>query len=398
MKESNQFQYGLFRQHIIQQLQQGLYKPTDISALLEPVIQDILAGFCQQTPTLKVESTWASQLNGQVADKPNEVGRPNRHPRRPNSLPTIPVNRVEQDVLAWYEMGNSYQKIQERLYFTYRKEIAIGDLCRLTDQIIPRLSAWRQRPLQPLYAYLWVSQIQTQLWQQDVLLELTMHTVIGIDLQGRRDILGYYFYKPASAEFWSVLIDDLTKRGVKDLLIVCVEQPEFAKKMLSPVYPLANIHGCTSQQMRRSLQLVTTQEKASVRKALKAVYQAPDLMHARQMWQQLQQTWGERYPLLIENWEHNWEGLLSLMAYPKLVRQLAQGIPLLTDCYSLLRQASQMIGEQTTEAECMKALFVLGRYKLSTQQPIIGGWGLILQELALIFEPRVKKVLRGEST
>lgn len=398
MNESNQFQYGLFRQHIIHQLQQGLYKPADITALLEPVIQDILAGFCQQTPTLNAESTGERGLSGKVADKSSEVGRPNRHSRRPNSLPIIPVNRVEQDVLAWYEAGNSYQKIQERLYFTYRKEIAIGDLCRLTDQIIPRLSAWGQRPLQALYAYLWVSQIQTQLWQQDVLLELTMHTVIGIDLQGRRDILGYYLYKPASTEFWSALTDDLTKRGVKDLLIVCVEQPELAKRMLSPVYPLANVHGCISQQMRRSLQQITTQEKASVRKALKAVYQAPDLIHARQIWQQVQQTWGTRYPLLIESWEHNWEGLLSLMSYPKAVRQLAQGIPLLTDCYSLLRQASQMVGQQTTEVECMKALFVLGRYKLTTQQPIIGGWGLILQELASVFEQRVKNVLRGAST
>lgn len=225
-----------------------------------------------------------------------------------------------------------------------------------------------------------------------------MHTVIGIDLQGRRDILGYYLYKPASAEFWTALLDDLTKRGVKDLLIVCVEQPEFAKKMLSPIYPLANVHGCVSQQMRRSLQQVTTKEKASVRRVLKAIYQASDLVTARQQWQQFQQAWGSRYPLLIENWEHNWNGILSLMIYPKVVRQLAQGIPLLTDFYSLLRQASQMMGQQTTEAECMKALFVLGRYKLSTQQPIIGGWGLILQELAPIFEQRVKKVLRGESS
>lgn len=164
MNEINQFQYGPFRQHIIYQLQQGLYKPTDITALLEPVIQDILAGFFQATPTLKAESTSENQLNSQVAQTSIEVGRPNRHPRRPNSLPMIPVNRVKQDVVAWYEAGNTYQKIQDHLYLKYRKYIAIGDLCRLTDQVMPRLTAWQQRPLQALYAYLWVSQIETQLW------------------------------------------------------------------------------------------------------------------------------------------------------------------------------------------------------------------------------------------
>ena len=322
------------------------------------------------------------------------IGRPNQHPRHINSTPSLVTSRLEQEVLNWYEGGDSYQKIQERVYFTHRKELAIEELCRITDQVLPRLMAWRKRSLQSVYACVWVSQVETELWQDNDLIGLFIYTVIGVDLVGRRDILGYYLCKPGFVEFWSDLVVDLKSRGVNDLLMVCVDQPALIEEATRLVYPLTQIHGCISQQMRRSLQQVNSKEKALVRKSLKAVYQATTSEQAYHQWQQVKDGWQSRYPLIVENWERNWVPLMSPMQYPKLVRQLTQGIPLLTDCYASIRHATQIMNDQTTQAECQKALFVVSRYKLSTQQTRLGGWGLLIQELADLFGQRVKEPLR----
>lgn len=389
MNQEKQFNYEQFRQQLIQEIQLGRHNLTDIAGLLAPIVEDISQGSVQATSQ---QGCLAVSTSGDTSSA-NYPQRLNRHPGRINPPHAISLQQLQHEITALYEEGTSYQKIQQHLDLTYHKEVSIADLCRITDRLVPQVTAWQNRLLQPTYICLWIVQRETQIWQQNEILTVTLKTIVAVDLLGHCDILGYYTHQPDAIDFWPKFLRELKNRGVQDLLMICLDRPGRLKEVIHEAYPFVEIHGCMSQQIRCSLQQVHTDEKAFVRKALKAVYQAATLEQAGQQWQVVKEDWAKRYPLMIESWEQNWESLFSPMQYPPLIRQLTQGIPLLGSCYESLHQAAQYKGMQTNEAELLKALFVRSPVKASPQQQSVGNWDLLIQELAHLFDERVRKPL-----
>ena len=297
MEAHTPFNYEVFRQQAVQKLRTGEQGVAGIQGLLAPVINDLLE------TALRPDSAASRQAHnvamgglggGQRPELPQNRPTRNRHAgpyRRPPLRPEeSDPKHLEREVLDLYTMGSSYQTIQDRFALLYQKRVEVDELITITNQLLPKMRAWQRRSLQPVYACLWVTHQTCHLWQDGALRHRTAYSVISIDLQGNRDILGHYVDERQPTEFWPHLLQDLKGRGNRDLLLMCVEGAAEVEPIVHQVYPQTHVHGCLLHQMRGSLLSIKGTDALKLRKELQTVYQAPSLTEAAVLWQTVKAT------------------------------------------------------------------------------------------------------------
>ena len=389
------FNYELFRQQAVQQLRTGKPNLAGIQGLLAPVIRDLLE-------TALLPDGFSNDISNHVVqDRPEEKSRlafsqsadnsrPNQYQRKLKHVVNVDKKLLDREILELYENGNSYETIQDTLYTWHKVSYDVDTLINITNQFFPRVQAWQRRPLQPVYVCLWITEKICHLWQETELINKTVYSVVGIDLQGNRDVLGYYIDNRSSVDFWPHLLDDLKLRGVRDILIICTDSVPELKEIIKSDYPLTHVHGSITHIMRNSLQHIKGKDLPNLRRDLQSVYQAPTRADALRMWQTVKTNWEARYPLIVTNWEQSWPDIISIMQYPNLIRSLTHGTSLITTCQELLLNSVKVNGVNTTEVELIKSLCATSWYVLSKHKLGINKWGLLMQQLAVVFGERIQ--------
>ncbi|QMW03315.1 transposase [Spirosoma foliorum] len=398
METQKPFNYELFRQQAVQQLRTGEHNVPGIQGLLAPVIKDLLES------ALLPDTYSRNEPNNVIANKPADLNqkttlfnwpldnsRPNRYLRRTDHVEETNRKRIEKEILSLYEQGVPYETIAHQINVRFKELIDIDTLINTTNQLLPQMQAWLKRQLKPVYACIWVTDKAIQLWSESELHTIISYNVVGIDLEGNRDILGHYITNKSSIDFWPDLLYDLKVRGMKDPLIVCFENIEKIKPIINQVYPQTQVHSSIMHQMQHSLLHIKGNDLPKLRKALQSVYKALSLIESVETWKTVKAVWEARYPLIISQWEQNWDNLMGPMIYPDLVRKMTQGNHLVTTCQELLVIATKINGLDTTETELLKSLYITSRQVLTKQKLGVNKWGALIQQLAVVFGERIAK-------
>lgn len=397
------FDYEQFRHQAVEQLRTGPINLASIRDLLAPVVQDLLEMALQSTdqpvpPASRLAKPTAVEDitvdPDQSVEHPNDtlssIDSPLEELSSGNLLPYDP--RLDSFIIERFYQGVPY-KIIQRQFAEQGWDVSKTTLMTVTNQDLPRVEAWHKRPLFPMYPFLWVSSVPFQLWQGSPLTHLSAYVVATIDLQGRRDIIGYYVGGQDLSQTWSTLLTDLQERGVEDILIACGEEPVTLREAFSKTYPQTHVHGCVMFQMRASLRALSGPDKTAATKVLRALYRVTDQTQAAEIWQGFRAEWVERYPLLVESWEHNWPQLTGPMQYPALVARRAQRLNLVDTLHQVLLSQLKAHGPYTNEQEFVKSTYIISQRILPKRQGIVGNWGLMLEQLASVFDHRIKKYL-----
>lgn len=303
------------------------------------------------------------------------------------------VSSIENQVISMYAKGMSVRDIQGHLERIYGIEASPTLISNITDKILPIIREWQNRPLQPAYAFLFIDAIHYSVRQESRVLKKAAHMVIGVDLDGHKDVLGIWIGENESARFWLSVLTDLRNRGVKDILILSVDNLSGISEAIAASFPEVQIQKCIVHQIRNSTRYISYKDLKSFTTDLKTVYRAANETEAFQNLNLLEEKWGSKYPLAIRSWRNNWLELSTFFNYPQEIRKIIYTTNVIEAYHRQLRKVTKAKSIFPSDESLMKMLYLATMDVVDKWTMRIPNWGLILAQLTVIFGERVEKQL-----
>ncbi len=297
---------------------------------------------------------------------------------------------LDKKILSMYAKGMSYDDIREHLEDMYGLEISKGKLSAITDQVLPAMEEWRNRPLQAVYPIVWMDCIVYKIRDEGRTVRRSVYCILGIDCDGRKDLLGLYVSENEGAHFWLGVLADLQHRGVKDILIACIDNLTGFVEAIQSAFPLTEVQLCVVHQIRNSLKYIASKDQKSFLKDLKKVYQAGTKDSAAAMLDELEKKWGEKYPVVILSWRNNWEELTQYFKYPPDIRRIIYTTNTVEGFNRQLRKNTKSKGVFPNERALLKIMYLVSQQIMKKWTSPLSNWALSAQQLAIFFGERMK--------
>jgi putative transposase len=228
----------------------------------------------------------------------------------------------DDQVLALYARGMSTRDIQYFLADLYGTDVSPDLITRVTEAVWEELTAWQHRPLERVYAVLWLDALMVKMRAHGVVQNRAVYVAIGLRLDGRKEVLGLWVDGTEGAKFWLRVLGELRTRGVQDVLFCCCDGLKGFPQAIEAVFGQAIVPTCIVHQVRHSLAYVGWQERAKVAADLRAIYTAPSEAAAQVALDAFDRTWSTRYPAIVPSWRTNWTALTAFLAFPPEIRRM----------------------------------------------------------------------------
>ena len=299
------------------------------------------------------------------------------------------TNELEEKIIGMYAKGMSVRDVRDQLEELYGVDVSAQTISTITDKVWPLVEEWQNRPLAQIYPIVYLDAIHISIRQKGRVEKVAAHLVLGIDLEGHRDVLGHWVSDGAeSANFWLKVLSDLQNRGVRDVFIACVDGLTGFDEAIASIFPLARIQRCIIHQIRSSLKYVSWKERKAFVADLKRVYQAATREEAEANLVKLGETWSDKYAIAVRSWEQNWESLSTFFDYPKEIRRIIYTTNTVEGYNRQLRKVIKTKASFPSAEAARKLLYLINRDITKKWTAPIRDWAKILNQLAIIFEGR----------
>ena len=299
------------------------------------------------------------------------------------------TNELEEKIIGLYAKGISTRDIQETLRDLYGVEVTPTTISTITDKVWSLVEAWQNRPLATIYPIVFLDALHLKLRRDGKVVNTAIYIVLGVDLDGQRDVLGHWVGDGAEgANFWLSVVTDLQARGVADIFIACVDGLTGFKAAIQAVFPQTHIQRCVIHQVRHSLNYVSWKDKAAFANDMKAIYQAPTREAAEAKLLRLGEKWNKHYAIAVRSWESNWEDLTTMFDYPPDIRRLIYTTNNVESYNGQLRKVTKTKGAFPSAEAVRKLLFLVTRNITRKWTMPVLNWASILNQLAIRFADR----------
>jgi putative transposase len=303
-------------------------------------------------------------------------------------------DEIEQKIIALYGLGMSYNDIASHVQEMYGLEISTGTLTAITDKIIHTVKEWQARPLETVYPIVWLDAIHYKIRENGKVSGKAVYTILGVNLEGHKEILGLYISENEGANFWLQVLTDLSNRGVKDILIACIDGLKGFPKAIETIFPDTEVQLCIVHQIRNSLKYVGSMNKKEFVVDLKKIYQATTKDLAEIELDNLESKWNDKYPIVIKSWRNNWERLSQFFKYPEDIRRIIYTTNTIEAVHRQFRKLTKTKGAFPNQNSLLKLLY-LGIQNASKKWTMpVRNWALTISQLAIFFEGRLDKELK----
>jgi len=298
-------------------------------------------------------------------------------------------NEIEEKVIAMYAKGNSVRDIQDILQELYGIDVSPDTISKITDKVWPLVEAWQNRPLAKVYAILFLDALHIKLKQNGKVENVAVYNVLGVDLEGHREILGHWIGEGGEgANFWLSVITDLQNRGVQDVFIAAVDGLSGFSDAIHSVFPKTLVQRCVIHQIRYSLKYVTWKDRKAFVADLKTIYKASTREEAETNLVRLEEVWGGKYGAAVRSWQNNWEELSTFFEFPQEIRRLIYTTNSVEGYHRQLRKVIKNKASFPTPQAARKMLYLATMDITKKWTMPIWNWPLILNQLAIRFEER----------
>ena len=229
---------------------------------------------------------------------------------------------MEEKIISMYAKGMTTGDIEAHLKELYDLDISDSTISRITDKIMPLVKEWQERPLQEIYAVVYMDAIHYHVRSEGRIVKRAVYIALGIDMDGKKDVIGMYVGENEGAKFWLSIINGLKNRGVQDILIACVDGLNGFPQAIEAVYPKTEIQQCIIHQIRNTTNYVSYKDLKKLMADLKMVYAAPDEAAALKELESFGEKWNSKYPKIYKSWSERWATLSTYFKYPNEVRKL----------------------------------------------------------------------------
>ncbi len=302
-------------------------------------------------------------------------------------------DEIETKILSMYGRGLSYSDISEHVSEIYGISVSTAAISAITDKIIDTVKAWQQRPLDSHYPFVWLDAIHYKVRAQGHYQSRAVYTVLGLNVEGKKDVLGLYLSESEGANFWLGVLSDLQNRGVKDILIASIDGLTGFPEAIETIYPKTEVQLCIVHQIRNSLRYVGSKHHKAFMVDLKRVYRALNKEAAELALDELEKIWGDKYPIVIQSWRKKWDNLSVYFRYPEAIRKVIYTTNSIEAVHRQFRKLTKTKGGFPNDNSLLKLLY-MGIQNASKKWTMpIQNWGLTLSQLAIFFEGRLDGAL-----
>jgi len=303
---------------------------------------------------------------------------------------TVLNESIDDKIIALFSLGMSYQDIRKHMSEMYGTEVSQGLLTKVTDKLLPEIIEWRSRPLESIYTIVFFDAMFFKARENGKVVTKAVYNIIGINQDGHKDVLGFYIAETEGSNFWLAVMNDLKARGVTDILIACIDGLIGFPEAINASFPKTEIQQCIIHQIRNSLKYVSSKDQKPFMSELKKVYKAETKDLAEQRLLELDETWGKKYPIVLRSWQEKWDNLTEYFKYSEEIRRLIYTTNPIEGFHRQVRKYTKTKGSFTSENALVKLIYsAYQQIKVKWNQPI-SNWALIISQLGIYFEGRLK--------
>ena len=302
-------------------------------------------------------------------------------------------DEIEAKILALFGLGMSYADIAGHVRELYGISVSTATISTITDKLIDEVKAWRARPLDSVYPFVWLDAIHYKIREKGRYQTKAVYTVLALNMDGKKEVLGLYLSESEGANFWLSVLTDLQNRGVSDILIASVDGLTGFPEAIASIYPNTEVQLCIVHQIRNSLRYVASKNHKAFLVDLKRVYRAKSLAEAEAALDELEALWGEKYPIVIKSWRTKWEHLSAYFKYPEDIRRIIYTTNSIEAVHRQFRKLTKTKGGFPNDDSLLKLLY-MGVVNASKKWTMpIQNWNLTISQLSVFFEGRLDAVL-----
>ena len=400
-KTKEEFDFRTFEAEAIKRLQEG--KPLEgkdgvlaplIKRLVEAGLSGEMKGHLSETKprhnrrngkTGKQVKTAFGQVEIITPRDRQSTFEPQLLPKRQTTL----GDALDHKIISLYSRGISYSDICKHLEDLYGLTVSPATLSAITDSVIGEVKAWQNRPLESVYPFVWLDAIHYKVKEDGAIKTKAVYCLLGVNREGIKDLLGLYISENEGAHFWLNVLADIQNRGVKDILIACIDNLKGFADAIETIFPKTEVQLCVVHQIRNSTRYVSYKDIKPVMKTLKEVYEAPTKEQAEKGLAQLEDQWGAKYPAMIKSWLNNWERLSNYFKYPKEIRRIIYTTNIIESFHSQLRKVTKSKRVFSSDMSLFKLLYLVQNNLKEQWRGAMNGWKLAFAQMMILFEERM---------
>ena len=298
------------------------------------------------------------------------------------------VDGMEEKILALYSCGMSQRDIADQIKNLYDVDISDGLVSKIVEKITPEIAAWQNRPLESVYPFIFMDAIHYKVKENHQYITKAAYIVLGIQLDGHKDILGVWIGEHESAKFWLSVMNDLRNRGIKDVYVFCVDGLTGFREAINAAFPHSQIQRCIIHQIRSSTKYVSYKDIKAVMADLKKIYQAINEDEARNALIQFKENWTKTYPSCVRSWEENWDILSTFFAYPAEVRKIIYTTNIIEGLNRQFRKITKNKPSFTNDDSLRKILYLASKNIVEHWTSVCRNWDIVSNQLSIMFAER----------
>lgn len=405
--DDTQFNFEAFQSEAIKKLQSGS-AITGKDGVMTPLLKMFLEKALEVELSHHLKTAQSSSGNrrngkssktvkGSFGEFPLETPRDRNNSFDPQLVKKREVflgKDLEDKIINLYGLGMSVSDIRAHIEEMYGTTVSAGFISEVTDQIIPELKAWQNRPLEPVYVIIWLDAMYYRIRKDGQVSTRCLYNVLAINLEGKKEVIASYVGEHESASFWLEVLTHLQNRGVEDILIACTDNLKGFEEAITSIFPETQVQLCVVHQIRNSLKYVTSQDQKPFLKDLKKVYQASNKEEAEDHLLVLEEKWGEKYPLVLQSWNRNWENLSHYFSYSYRIRKLIYTTNTVEGFHRQIRKITKTKGNFPNDMALMKLVYLATQQIEQKWTQPLPKWALTISQLSIKFGDRVKTKLK----
>jgi putative transposase len=303
------------------------------------------------------------------------------------------LNGLEEQIIGLYAKGMSTRDIEDHMQDLYGIDVSPTMVSKVTDKIMPLIAEWQSRPLDRVCPIVFLDAIHFKVRKDNRIVNKAAYSVLGINMNGQKDILGIWIGENESASFWLGVCTELKNRGVEDILIACKDGLSGFSEAISSVFPQTEIQLCVVHQIRNSMRYVSYKEQKQVMADLKKVYQALTLEEAEFAFTEFKEKWGKKHAIIIRSWENNWIELTAYFSYPPGIRRMIYTTNIIEGYHRQLRKVTKTKTAYPSDDALRKIIYLATTQAAKKWTMPIRSWTECISQLAIYFEDRLQPEL-----
>ena len=303
------------------------------------------------------------------------------------------VSGIAEKVISLYARGLSTRDIHDQIKDLYGVEISAEMVSKITEHIVPEIKEWQNRPLERIYPFIFMDAIYYKIRDDSCVVNKAAYVVMGINIEGIKDILGIWIGDNESSKFWLGVLNELKNRGVEDVLMFCVDGLTGIKEAINAAFPKSEIQRCVIHQLRNSFKYVSYKDLKAFSKDFKAVYSAPSEESGMENLIDLKSKWGKQYPYAFRSWENNWDVLSPFYKYPNEIRKIIYTTNIIEGVNRQFRKVTKTKSVFPSDASLEKMLYLATKNVIKKWTQRYRNWDQVLSQIMIMYEDRLLSYL-----